>query len=211
MRRPLLIVVAVLVVAVASIGVWLYMWVFNPDVKGARVLVIVAERYSHKEYSYVVDALKRQGAEIIVASFSLERVNSLEGEGIEPDIIFEDVKLEDYHAIYIPGGYGMEELVKLAENEPASVLNIVREAKDKNLVVSAICRGTIVLAKASVIEGVKVTGNPAVLEELERAGGIIVDESVVRDGYVVTGKDPYALQQFTKLLLEALVDKLKYG
>lgn len=204
MKKKLLIIIMALAIIIAFTGVWLYLWLFSlPNVEGARVLVLVAENYNHLEYSYVVDALKRQGAEVVVASFSLEVVNSYDGGNVKPDITLEEVKLEDYHAIYIPGGYGPEELAK-----SELVLNIVKEA-GRRLVVSAICHGPLVLAKADVVRGVRVTGYSAVLNELEQAGGVLVNENAVRDGYIVTGTDPTALPQFTRLLLEAIADKLK--
>lgn len=205
MKKTFLIITIALAIIIAFTGVWLYLWLFNlPNVEGARVLVLVAENYNHLEYSYVVDALIRHGAEVVVASFNLEVVDSYDGGNVKPDMTLEDVKLENYHAIYIPGGYGPEELAK-----SELVLNIVREAWRRRLVVSAICHGPLVLAKADVIRGVRVTGYSAVLNELEQAGGVLVDENAVRDGYMVTGTDPSALPQFTKLLLEAIADKLK--
>jgi len=198
-----LVIGAALVAAVLGIVAYRLMVPELPHLDGARVLVLVADRYNHQEYSYVVDALRRQGAHVVVASFSLETVHSYDGGSVKPDITFEQVELGGYHAIYIPGGYAPE---KLAESE--LVLNLVREARRRGLVVAAICHGPLVLARAGVIDGVKVTGYSAVLDELRKAGGIVVAESAVRDGDIITGTDPSALPQFTKLFAEALAEKL---
>ena len=195
---------AALVAAVAGVVVYrTFMAPELPRLDGARVLVLVADRYNHQEYSYVVDALKRQGAHVVVASFSLETVHSYDGGSVKPDITFDQVELSGYHAIYIPGGYAPE---KLAESE--LVLNLVKEARRRGLVVAAICHGPLVLARAGVIDGVKATGYSAVLDELRKAGGIVVTEKAVRDGDIITGTDPSALPQFTKLLAEALAERL---
>lgn len=199
-----LILGAALVAAVA--GIIVYRMLVAPELprlEGAKVLVLVAERYNHQEYSYVVDVLRKQGAHVVVASFDLETVNAYDGGSVKPDITFEQVELSDYHAIYIPGGYAPE---RLAESELA--LSIVKEARKRGLVVAAICHGPLVLARAGVIEGVKVTGYSAVLDALKEAGGVLVAEKAVRDGNVVTGTDPSALPQFTKLFAEALAEKL---
>ena len=199
-----LVVGAALVAAVAGVVVYrTFMAPELPRLDGARVLVLVADRYNHQEYSYVVDALKRQGAHVVVASFSLETVHSYDGGSVKPDITFDQVELSGYHAIYIPGGYAPE---KLAESE--LVLNLVKEARRRGLVVAAICHGPLVLARAGVIDGVKATGYSAVLDELRKAGGIVVTEKAVRDGDIITGTDPSALPQFTKLLAEALAERL---
>lgn len=195
---------AALVAAVAGVVVYrTFMAPELPRLDGARVLVLVADRYNHQEYSYVVDALKRQGAHVVVASFSLETVHSYDGGSVKPDITFDQVELSGYHAIYIPGGYAPE---KLAESE--LVLNLVKEARRRGLVVAAICHGPLVLARAGVIDSVKATGYSAVLDELRKAGGIVVTEKAVRDGDIITGTDPSALPQFTKLLAEALAERL---
>lgn len=205
MRALAALVVGAALVA-AALGIVVYRTLVAPELPrldGARVLVLVADRYNHQEYSYVVDALKRQGATVVVASFSLETVYAYDGGSVKPDITFEQVKLDEYHAIYIPGGYAPE---KLAESE--LVLNLVREARRRGLVVAAICHGPLVLARAGVVDGVKVTGYSAVLDELRRAGGVVVADVAVRDGGVITGTDPSALPQFTKLFAEALAEKL---
>lgn len=208
MRALLALVLGGALVA-AVVGVIVYRTLVAPELPrldGARVLVLVADRYNHQEYSYVVDALRKQGAHVVVASFSLETVQSYDGGSVKPDVTFEGIELSGYHAIYIPGGYAPE---KLAESE--LVLNLVREARRRGLVVAAICHGPLVLARAGVIEGVRVTGYSAVIDELRRAGGIVVAEKAVRDGSVVTGTDPSALPQFTKLFAEALAEKLGGG
>lgn len=205
MRLLLALVLGAALVA-AAVGVIAYRALVAPELPrldGAKVLVLVADRYNHQEYSYVVDALRKQGAHVVVASFKLETVNSYDGGSVKPDITFEQVKLDEYHAIYIPGGYAPE---KLAESE--LVLDLVREARRRGLVVAAICHGPLVLARAGVIGGVRVTGYSAVLDELSKAGGVLVAEKAVRDGNVVTGTDPSALPQFTKLFAEALAEKL---
>ncbi len=206
MRRSLLLVVGLASAVALAAGYALYRTLVAPELPrldGARVLVLVAERYNHLEYSYVVDALRRQGARVTVASFSLDTVNSYDGGSVKPDVTFDRVRLDEFHAIYIPGGYAPE---RLAESE--LVLNIVREARRRGLVLAAICHGPLVLARAGVIEGVRVTGYSAVLDELRRAGGVVVAEAAVRDGYVITGTDPSALPRFTKLLAEAIAEKL---
>ncbi len=75
-----LILGAALVAAVA--GIIVYRMLVAPELprlEGAKVLVLVAERYNHQEYSYVVDVLRKQGAHVVVASFDLETVNAYDG------------------------------------------------------------------------------------------------------------------------------------
>ncbi|MBO3842082.1 MAG: DJ-1/PfpI family protein [Candidatus Brockarchaeota archaeon] len=207
-KKTFLLLMALLLVIVITGGGVYYWFAMRPGplpiVRGAKVLVLVADRYNHVEYSYVVDALIRQGAEVTVASFEVKTVTSYDGGTVNSQVTFEDVEVEEFHAIYIPGGYAPEDLAK-----SELVLNIVRGARTKGLVIAAICHGPLVLAKADVIKDVRVTGYSAILNDLKEAGGIVVNDPSVRAGLIITGVDPKALPSFTKLFLEALEERIK--
>jgi putative intracellular protease/amidase len=72
-------------------------------------------------------------------------------------------------------------------------LQMIREAVDGGLVVSAWCHGVRVLAAADVVRGRRIVGHATDKDTVEAAGGIFVghDHPPVADGRLVTGARSY--------------------
>lgn len=79
---------------------------------------------------------------------------------------FDQVNVEDYVGLVIPGGRAPE-YIRLNER----VLNIVVEFSTANKPIAAVCHGQQVLVAAGVVEGKLCTAYPAVKPDIERAGG----------------------------------------
>ena len=77
--------------------------------------------------------------------------------------------------------------------ESERVLQLLREAVEAGLVVSAWCRGVRVLAAADVIRGKQVVGHEEDREFIEQRGGVFVgqDHPPITDGTLVTGARSY--------------------
>ncbi len=115
---------------------------------------------------------------------------------------FDEVKVEGYDALVIPGGRAPEYL-----RLNARVLEIVRHFATAKKPIAAICHGAQILATAGVLQGKKCSCYPAVGPEVTQAGGTFADvamtEAVV-DGNLVTGPawpaHPAWLSKFLVLL-----------
>eukprot|EP00252_Welwitschia_mirabilis_P001836 TRINITY_DN1178_c0_g1_i1.p1 TRINITY_DN1178_c0_g1~~TRINITY_DN1178_c0_g1_i1.p1 ORF type:complete len:388 (+),score=65.08 TRINITY_DN1178_c0_g1_i1:216-1379(+) len=70
---------------------------------------------------------------------------------------FDDVRVEDYDALVIPGGRAPE---YLAINE--KILSIVKKFSETKKLIASICHGQQILAAADVLKGKKCTAYPAV-------------------------------------------------
>jgi protease I len=115
---------------------------------------------------------------------------------------FDEVNVEDYDALVIPGGRAPEYL-----RLNPKVLEIVRHFASKQKPIAAVCHGAQILAAAGVLEGKKCSCYPAIGPEVTQAGGTFVNvamtEAVV-DGNLVTGPawpaHPAWLSKFLTLL-----------
>lgn len=79
---------------------------------------------------------------------------------------FENVTAHDYDGLIIPGARAPE---YLCTDERA--VELVREFKQVNKPIVAVCHGPLLLAGAQVVDGVQVTAYPLVKPWLEMAGG----------------------------------------
>jgi protease I len=93
---------------------------------------------------------------------------------------FEEVRAEDYDALYIPGGRAPE-YIRLNER----LLEMVRHFFAANKPVASVCHGALILAAAGVLEGRACSAYPACAPDVNRAGGRYMDIAV--DGAHVEG------------------------
>jgi protease I len=105
------------------------------------------------------------------------------GHHFRLNAMFDEVKLEDYDALVIPGGRAPEYL-RLNER----VLEIVRHFAAKEKPIAAICHGLQLLAAAGVLSGRRCQAYPAVKPELLHAGAIYDEPAPGLDGACVDGK-----------------------
>lgn len=107
------------------------------------------------------------------------------GHNFSLNSTFDEVKVEAYDALVIPGGRAPEYL-----RLNARVLDIVRHFASRNKPIAALCHGAQILAAAGVLKGKRCSCYPAVGPEVTQAGGTFVDvvvtEAVV-DGNLVSG------------------------
>jgi protease I len=106
------------------------------------------------------------------------------GHNFALNATFDEIKVEDYDALVIPGGRAPE-YIRLNE----AVLKMVRHFAEADKPIAAICHGPQVLAAANALTGKACTAYPAVGPDVKIAGGrwcdTPVDQACV-DGKLVT-------------------------
>lgn len=182
-------------------------------VKGKRVLVAIGEFSEGLETYYMIYRLMEEGAVPVVAASTVKRLqlvvhdfdpqysNYTEklGYQIEAKVAYKDVRPAEYDGLIIPGGRGPEEIRQYDE-----VLRIVGYFMDKRLPLGAMCHGPQVIYAARPIKGRRLAAYHGIRADVELAGGVFVDESVVVDGPLVTSRGwpdlPYFMPKFLKVL-----------
>jgi protease I len=115
---------------------------------------------------------------------------------------FEQVRVEDYQALVIPGGRAPE-YIRLNER----VLQMVRHFAESGKPIAAICHAAQLLAAAGILKDRAVSAYPAVAPEVRAAGGRYVELQMTEaytDQNLVTAPawpaHPAWLAQFLKVL-----------
>jgi len=162
-----------------------------------KILVITGDGGESYEALYGVHRFQEEGWEAVVAAPSRRRLNMVihdfapgwdtyierQGYGLESNLAFDEVKVEDYDAVLILGGRAPEYL-----RNDKKVLDIVRAFDSQGKWVFAICHGIQILAAAGLASGKRITCYEHVRLEAEQAGGQFIDEQTVRDGRIVTAQ-----------------------
>jgi len=153
----------------------------------------------------VIDVLNRVGVAVTVAGLEAGTVNAAYGITIVPDISIDEVGVELYDGIILPGGvYNANSLAASPE-----VLNLVRRHYEGKKLVAAICAspGTVLAEAAGILKGHRSASAPGFEDKLTAAGAEFSDDEVTVDGNLITGRGPGAALLFGLRLAEYLVGR----
>ncbi len=172
-------------------------------IEGKRILMIIASsNFRDEEYREPRKILEAQGAKVTVASSTLEGCRGMLGLYVQPDILLNRVKAEDYDGILFIGGSGSSEYW---DNKIAHT--IAQEAVKQNKVLGAICIAPVTLANAGVLKGKRATVWPSEGPRLRNLGAQYVPSSVQVDGKIVTADGPRSAKAFGEAIVKALAGK----
>ncbi len=165
-----------------------------------KVLMIIAtNNFRDEEYERPREIFEANGMEVVVASSSLDIARGMLGMTVKPDILVDEVRVEDYAAIVFVGGSGADEYYT-----NSSALSIAKEAANSNKILAAICIAPVTLANAGVLAGKRATVFSSKINEIKNKGAIYVAEDVVKDGNIITASGSQAAYRFGQTIVEAL-------
>ena len=160
-----------------------------------KILIVTGDGGEAYEALYAVHRFQEEGWEPVVAAPSSRRLHLVmhdfqpgwdtyierRGYGLEADIAFDQVRVEDYEAVLLLGGRAPE---YLRNNDP--LLETLRAFDRAGKWIFAICHGLQLLASAGVIRGKTVTCYEHVRKDVETVGATYVVKDAVRDGRFVS-------------------------
>jgi protease I len=173
----------------------------RPKDGGARIAVILGDMFEDSEYRVPVERLKKSGQEVVVVG--VDKTKTVTGkkgrEKIKPDRDIDEVSVEDFDALVIPGGYSPDHL----RTNPKMV-SLTRDMFDAGKPVAAICHAGSMLIEAEIVDERTVTSWPSIRTDLVNAGAHWVDMAVAVDENLITSRMPEDLPAFTDALLHQL-------
>lgn len=173
------------------------------NLQGKKILMIIASNnFRDEEYRNPREIFEKDGAKVIVASSRKREITGMLGMKVTPDILLNEVNIDDYDAVIFVGGTGSSEYW---DNKEAH--NIARSAYEKGKVIGAICIAPITLTRAGLLQGKRATVFSSEIENLKNGGAVYTDESVSVDGTIVTGNGPTAAKEFGEKIAELLKKK----
>ena len=171
------------------------------NLQGKRVAVLVAEQYQELEVWYPLLRFREDDAEtVLVGAEAGKTYSSKKGYPAVADRSIADVRVEDFDAVVIPGGWAPDYL-----RQDERMVKFVRDMNAAGKVVAAICHAGWMLASADIVRGRKATCYKAVKDDIIHAGAKYVDEEVAVDGNLITSRKPDDLPAFCREIAQALV------
>ena len=125
---------------------------------------------------------------------------------VTPTIQLSEVKVEDYDAVAIPGGFEKAGFYRDAYSQ--EFLDVIRRFSEMGKPVAAICVGALPVGRSGILVGRRAT-TYHLLEgkrrrELAEMGAVIVDAPLVQDGRIITSSSPATAVDVAFALLESL-------
>ena len=168
------------------------------------VLITLAEGYEDIEAVTAIDVLTRVGIKVTICGLKVRPVRGAYGSTIIGDTTIDKIEGE-FDGLVFPGG--LECARALASEE--KVVELVKNHHEKGKLIAAICASSSLLLgeKCGLLKDINATGDPELMDVLAKSGAIICQESVVRDGNIVTGMGPGGAMRFSLALVEYLIGK----
>ena len=175
-----------------------------PKISDSKVLIVATDGFEQSELFGPREILMEQGAEVKLASPSLNPIQATvhddAGKTIRPDMTIEDARAADFDALVLPGGVRNPDALRTNKAAIALICDFEKAGKP----IAAICHGPWLLVEAGLVKGRTVTGWPSIRTDLRNAGGKVVDEPVAVDGNIITSRKPDDVKPFTDALMDAL-------
>ena len=169
---------------------------------GKKVAILAADMFERVELEEPRKALEDAGADTEIVSIHDGEIQGFDhfdpAKKVKVDKTVEEVSVDDYDALLVPGGVGNPDQLRGDENAVA----FVRAFVDSKKPLAVICHGPWVLVEAGVARGRKLTSWPTLQTDIRNAGGEWVDEEVVVDDGIVTSRKPDDIPAFNTKMIE---------
>ncbi len=164
------------------------------------VLIFLADGFEEIEFCAPVDILRRGNIPVKTVSITGSReVKSARELCVIAEFLFEEIDFEKAEMIVLPGGPGHKQFI---EFKPLG--EKIKEFHKKEKRIAALCASPVVLAGLGLLQNKNAVCFPGMEEILITNGATLVNESVVRDGNILTGRGPGAAIDFSFAILEII-------
>jgi 4-methyl-5(b-hydroxyethyl)-thiazole monophosphate biosynthesis len=167
--------------------------------------IILGDGFEDVEALAVIDVLRRARVPVDLYGAGKEFITSRSQVVYQAEKVFRaeaDIDLSSYEGILLPGGPGVDELVK----NPA-LLAVIRKFHKAGKLIFAICAAPRLLDAAGILEGRQYTCYP----NTPVKSGTRVDEAVVRDGNIITSRGVGTALAAALKLVEIIVSRSEAG
>ena len=169
-----------------------------------EVYLFLAEGFEETEAVGSLDVLRRGGLKVTTVSISGSLpVTGAHNLAVVADQLFEDTVFSKGRALVLPGGMpGASNL-----NAHVGLKNVIKQYDAENKIVAAICAAPLVLGGLGLLQGKKATAYPGFENTLQ--GATVVEDQVVKDGNIITGKGPGWVFDFALTVVAELKGRKK--
>jgi len=178
-----------------------------------KVLLLLADGFETFEASAFIDVI---GWNLVEGDCSTElftcglkkEIRSSFDQRFMVDYLINDVDIDSFDALAIPGGFERYGFYKDAYDD--KFLDLIRGFKADNKMIASVCVGALPLGKSGILKDKKGTTYNSVIrrEALQSFGVQMINQPIVVDDNVITSWNPSTAIDVAFLLLEKLTSKI---
>ncbi len=177
-----------------------------------KVLLFCAKGFETMEFSVFIDVLgwarNDYGYDIQVETCGFQKeVISTFNVPIIVDRLIEEIDVNDYDALAIPGGFEEYGFYEEAYNE--MFLGLIKDFDKQNKIIASICVGALPLGKSGILKGRKATTyhlrDAYRQKQLAEFGVNVINQRIVVDKNIITSYCPETAPDVAFELLNKLV------
>lgn len=177
-----------------------------------KVLLLLAEGFEVFEASVFIDVIGWNlihgdtSTQLFTCGLRKEIKSSFDQKFIV-DYLINDIEVNDFDALAIPGGFEVYGYYNDAYND--TFLDLIRKFRQNNKIIASICVGALPLGKSGVLNGKTGTTYDSEVrrEGLKGFGVNVINQPIVMDDKIITSWNPFTAINVALLLLEHLTDK----
>jgi len=165
-----------------------------------KVVVILANGFEEIEAITPIDTLRRAGVDVTVVGLTGSVITGAHNITITCDTTLDAIFHQPFDGIVLPGGNpGTTNL-----SESTKLIEMIYQMNRDNKIIAAICAAPQVLDLSGVLTDKKYTCYPGSEEKIVH--GERIDEPVVIDGNIITGRAAGSSLDFSLGIIEELLD-----
>ena len=177
--------------------------------KHQKILLLLANGFEILEASAFIDIMgwnleEGDNSTKLYSCGLRKEVNSSFNQKFIVNYLVNEVDIDSFHALVIPGGFKNYGYYKDAYN--IEFLNLIREFRSKNKIIASVCVGALPLAKSGVLKNKNATtyNQAEYRQSLKNNAVVVSNEEIVIDDKLITSNGPSTATEVAFILLERL-------
>ena len=162
-----------------------------------KTLISLAAGFEEIEAVILIDVLRRAEWDVVTAGLESGAVKASRGVQLLPDVLWDEVDLNVFDLILLPGGWGCA----MALCEHAGVQQALQDFYDQDKWIGAICAAPLALQKAGILDKKHFTCYPSMAEHFPETNQPLFENIVEQDGQILTSQGPGTAFEFALQLI----------
>ena len=180
--------------------------------KQKKILLLLANGFEILEASAFIDVMgwnleEGDNSTKLYSCGLRKEVNSSFNQKFVVNYLMNEVDIDSFHALVIPGGFKNYGYYEDAYN--IEFLKIIREFRSQNKIIASVCVGALPLAKSGILKNKNATTyNQTEYRQILKNNGVVVsNEQIVIDDNLITSNGPSTAIEVAFILLKRLTSK----
>ncbi|AEA71855.1 type 1 glutamine amidotransferase [Pseudomonas brassicacearum] len=169
-----------------------------------RVAILVTDGFEQAELTGPQQALEQAGVKVDIVSAREGQVKGWNhdqpADDFRIDLTFKAANVEQYDAVVLPGGVQNSDTIRI----DADAQKLVKGFEAAGKPIAVICHGGWLLVSSGLVKGKTMTSYKTLKDDLVNAGANWVDKEVVKDGTLISSRQPDDIPAFNRELISAL-------